>query len=214
MPHASSVTALKKILRAAEQDRPDVQERRAAWQQEQPRLDPDKVVFLDEPWAKTNMTRRYGRSPVGERLVDAVPHGHGQTTTLVAALRSTGMTAPTVIDGAVNGDLFVAYVQQQLVPTLQPGDVVIMDNLSSHHRVEVRQAIEAVGAELRYLPPYSPDFNPIEQAFAKLKHLIRSAKQRTVDGLWQFLGTALDAFSPAECRNYIQHAGYRGHATD
>jgi len=159
------------------------------------------------------MTRRYGRSPIGERLVDAVPHGHWQTTTFVAALRSTGLTAPTVIDGAMNGDVFVAYVQQQLVPTLQPGDVVIMDNLSSHHRVDVRRAIETAGAELRYLPPYSPDFNPIEQAFAKLKQLIRSAKQRTVDGLWNFLGKAIDAFRPEECCNYIHHCGYHGDAT-
>jgi transposase len=159
------------------------------------------------------MTRLYGRSPIGQRLVDMVPHGHWKTTTFVAALRSTGMTAPTVIDGAINGDLFVAYVAQQLVPTLTPGDIVVMDNLSSHHRAEVRTAIEAAGAQLRYLPPYSPDLNPIEQAFAKLKQLVRSAKERTIEGLWNFLGTALDAFSPEECRNFIGHCGYRTGAT-
>jgi transposase len=154
------------------------------------------------------MTRRYGRAPRGERLVGAVPQGHWKTTTFVAALRANGLTAPLVIDGAMNGDLFVAYVGQILVPTLKPGDVVVMDNLPSHKRARVRELIEGAGGTLRYLPPYSPDLNPIEQAFAKLKALLRKAQERTVDGLWSFLGRALDLFAPEECRNYIRHCGY------
>jgi transposase len=201
----------KKVTRAAEQDRPDVKAQRADWQARQPALDPGRLVFVDETWASTNMARRYGRAPLGERLVDAVPHGHWQTTTFVAALRVEGLTAPMVIDGAVNGDLFVAYVEQVLVPTLRPGEVVVLDNLSSHKRAAVRQAIERAGCRLLYLPPYSPDFNPIEPAFAKLKALLRKAAKRTVSELWEFLGQALDAFAPAECRNYFQHCGY--HAT-
>jgi transposase len=165
-------------------------------------------VFVDETWASTNMARRYGRAPIGERLVDAVAHGHWQTTTLVAALRVEGLMAPMVIDGAMNGDLFVAYVEQVLRPALRPGDVVVMDNLSSHKRAKVRELIEGAGCWLEYLPPYSPDFNPIELVFAKLKALLRKAGKRTVDALWEFLGQALDAFAPAECRNYFRHCGY------
>jgi transposase len=165
-------------------------------------------VFVDETWASTAMARRTGRSPRGEPLVMPVPHGHWKTTTFVAALRATGLVAPTVIDGAMTGDLFVAYVEQQLVPALRAGDVVVMDNLSSHKRAGVRAAIEAAGAYLVYLPAYSPDLNPIELAFAKLKRLLRSAGERTVDGLWSFLGRALDAFAPTECRSYLRHCGY------
>jgi len=165
-------------------------------------------VFVDETWASTNMSRRYGRCPKGQRLVCPIPYGHWKTTTFVGALRADGLTAPMVIDGAMNGELFLAYVEQQLAPTLQPGDIVIMDNLSAHKRAGVQAAIEAVGATLQYLPPYSPDLNPIELAFAKLKHLLRSSGQRTMDGLWNFLGQALDAFSPNECQNYIRHCGY------
>ena len=167
------------------------------------------MIFLDETWASTNMTRRYGRCPKGERLVCPVPHGHWKTTTFIAALRLDGLTAPLVIDGALNGDLFVAYVEQQLAPTLQAGDVVILDNLSSHKRAAARAAIEAAGATVRFLPPYSPDLNPIEQVFAKLKAMLREAQRRTVDGLWNFLGQSLDAFAPQECRNYFRHCGYR-----
>jgi transposase len=127
---------------------------------------------------------------------------------LVAALRIEGLTAPMVIDGAVSGDLFVAYGEQVLVPTLRLGDVVVMDNLSSHKRTEVREPIEAAGCRLEYLPPYSPDFNPIELAFAKLKALLPKEGKRTVEGLWEFLGRALDAFAPAECRSYVRHCGY------
>jgi len=202
------LTVKKKVLRAAEQDRPDVKQKRDDWQAAQPTLDPARLVFVDETWASTAMTRRYGRAPAGERLVCPVPHGHWKTTTFVAGLRLGGLTAPLVIDGAVNGDLFVAYVEQVLVPTLVPGDVVVMDNLSSHKRARVRQAIEGAGCALLFLPPYSPDLNPIEQAFAKLKALLRKAQERSVDGLWSFLGGALDLFSAEECRNYFRHCGY------
>jgi transposase len=156
------------------------------------------------------MARRYGRAPRGQRLVGVVPHGHWKTTTFVAALTVAGLTAPLVIDGAMNGDLFVAYVERVLVPTLAAGDVVVMDNLSSHKRARVRELIEGAGCTVLFLPPYSPDLNPIELAFAKLKALLRKAGLRTVDGLWEFLGQALDAFSPEECRNYFRHCGYAG----
>ena len=198
----------KKVTRAAEQDRPDVAAQRQQWRAEQAALDPQHLVFVDETWASTNMSRRYGRAPIGERLVGTVPYGHWKTTTFVAALRVSGLTAPLVIDGAVNGDLFVAYVRQVLVPTLRPGDIVIMDNLSAHKRVEVRQVMEAAGAVLRYLPPYSPDLNPIELAFAKLKALLRKAGKRSVEELWNYLGQALDVFTSQECCNYLSHDGY------
>jgi transposase len=185
-----------------------VKQKRADWKAAQPELDAGKLVFIDETWASTNMTRRYGRSPKGQRLVCAVPHGHWKTTTFVAALRAEGLVAPMVIDGAMTGDVFVAYVEQVLVPTLRPGDVVVMDNLICHKRAAVKQAIEAVGAKALYLPPYSPDLNPIELAFSKLKGLLRAAGKRTIDGLWEFLGQVLDAFAPDECRRYIQHCGY------
>src|SRR5262245_51077189 len=168
-------------------------------------------VFIDETWMTTNMTRLYGRAVQGQRLVEKVPYGHWKTTTFVAALRSTGMTAPLVIDGAINGDVFCAYVNQVLVPELRNGDIVVLDNLSSHKRVEAKAAIEAVGARVVFLPPYSPDFNPIENALSKLKRLVRSAKKRTVDELWDFLGQAIDGFPASECVNYFHRCGY--HAT-
>jgi len=167
-----------------------------------------RLVFIDETGASTKMTRQRGRAPCGKRLVAKVPHGHWQTTTFVAGLRSEGISAPLVVDGAMNGELFLAYVEQQLVPTLQSGDVVVMDNLPAHKGAGVRQAIERVGARLVYLPPYSPDFNPIEQAFAKLKWLLRSAAQRTVEGLHQAIADAIEQFSPAECQNYFRNSGY------
>jgi transposase len=154
------------------------------------------------------MTRRYGRAPRGQRLVAAIPHGHWKTSTFVAGLRSTGLTAPLVVDGAMNGDIFRAYVEQVLAPTLKRGDIVILDNLSSHKVAGVREAIEAQGAALVYLPPYSPDLNPIEQAFAKLKALLRSLAARTVSALWDSLGDLLNRFTPRECTNYLANAGY------
>jgi len=173
-----------------------------------PRLDPDRLVFVDETWAKTNMTRTHGYAPKGERLVAAAPHGHWHTTTFVGALRSDGMIAPLVIDGAINGDLFRADVGRVLVPELRPGDAVVLDNLGSHTTAGVRGAIEAAGCRLLFLPPYSPDLNPIENAFSKLKRLLRTAAERTADGLWSAVGRLLDEFRPAECRNYIRHCGY------
>jgi transposase len=173
-----------------------------------PRLDPAKLVFIDETWAKTNMTRTHGYAPRGERLVDAAPHGHWHTTTFVGALTARGFIAPLVIDGAVNGDVFKAYVEQALVPELRRGDVVVMDNLSSHTVAGVRAAIEGAGCRLLYLPPYSPDLNPIENAFSKLKRLLRAAAERTFEGLGRAIGRLLDEFRPDECRRYLRHCGY------
>jgi transposase len=166
------------------------------------------LVFIDETWAKTNMDRLRGWAPRGRRLVCAVPHGHWRTSTFVAGLRCSGLTAPLVIDGAMDGPAFRAYVEQVLAPTLRPGDVVVMDNLPSHKVAGVREAIEARGAELLYLPPYSPDLNPIEQAFAKLKAMLRDAAARSVDALWATIGQLLAGFAPAECSNYIANSGY------
>jgi len=171
-------------------------------------LNPEKLVFIDETWASTNMARLYGRAARGTRLVASVPHGHWKTTTFIAGLRVNALTAPMVLDGPVNGEFFLAYVEQVLAPTLSPGDIVIMDNLSSHKIAGVREAIEAVGAELRYLPPYSPDLNPIEQVFAKLKALLRKAACRTIDDLWAVIGQLINCFQPGECANYLRNSGY------
>ena len=186
---------------------------RRRWRAAMPGLDPGHLVFVDETWASTAMTRARGRSAGGTRLVMPVPHGHWKTTTFIAALRRDTLTAPTVVDGAINGEVFEAYVRQQLVPTLRPGDVVVMDNLSSHKRAGVGEAIEAAGARLLYLPAYSPDYNPIEMAFSKLKARLRKAGERTIQGLWDLLGRLLDEFSPGECRNYLTHCGYRDTST-
>lgn len=199
---------IKKTAHAAEQARPDVAAKRAAWHQAQPELDPARLVFIDETGASTKMARRYGRSKRGTRCVAPVPHGHWKTTTFVGALRAGAMTAPMVLDGAMNGPAFLAYVRQVLAPILRPGDVVIMDNLASHRAAGVRHAIEATGASLRLLPPYSPDLNPIENAFAKLKAYLRKAAARTIEALWRAIRNALPAFTPNECSNYITAAGY------
>jgi len=182
--------------------------RRLDWFDEQIDLDPQRLVFIDETWASTNMSRLRGRAPRGERLRAAIPHGHWKTTTFVAGLRFNGMVAPMVLDGPINGDAFTAYVRHILVPELSRGDVVVMDNLSSHKGKHIREMIEAAGATLLYLPPYSPDFNPIENAFAKLKALLRKAAARTVDGLWAAIGQLSIQFSPQECANYFAAAGY------
>jgi transposase len=200
--------AQKKSLHAAEQDRPDVAEKRRAFIRRQPALDPDHLVFIDETWATTNMARRHGRAARGLRLLAPVPHGHWQVTTLVAGLRRSGITAPCVFDGAINGERFRAYVEQMLAPTLRPDDIVLLDNLSSHKVVGVRAAIEAQGAQLVYLPPYSPDLNPIEQAFAKFKAALRRAAERTREALWQTIGQTLDRYPPQECQNFFNQAGY------
>lgn len=165
-------------------------------------------MFIDETGASTKMARLRGRSPRGERCRAPVPHGHWKTTTFVGALRLGGMTAPMVLDGAMNGPAFLAYVEQVLVPTLAPGDLVVLDNLPAHKPAAVRHAIERVGAELHFLPPYSPDFNPIEQAFAKLKAMLRKAAERSLDDLWRAISRIIETFTPTECANYFATAGY------
>jgi transposase len=165
-------------------------------------------LFIDETWASTNMARHHGRAPRGQRLRVGVPHGHWKTTTFVAGLRLDGIAAPFVLDGPINRNAFETYVERVLVPELKPGDIVIMDNLSSHKGPRVRELIETAGASLRYLPPYSPDFNPIENAFAKLKALLRKAAERTLEGLWTAIGRLLHSFTPGECANYFAAAGY------
>jgi transposase len=198
----------KKTAHASEQDRPDIVIGRQAWFDGQPDLDPERLVFIDETWASTNMARRYGRAPRGERLRAGIPHGHWKTTTFVAGLRLSGIVAPMVLDGPINGHSFQAYVDQVLAPGLRPGDIVVMDNLGSHKGEGVRATIEAAGASLLYLPPYSPDFNPIEKAFAKLKAMLRKAAERTVEGLWTAIGHLIDLFTPQECANFFAAAGY------
>ena len=182
--------------------------RREDWFVGQPDLDPERLVFIDETWASTNMARTRGRAPRGERLRVGVPHGHWKTTTFVGALRRGAMAAPMVLDGPINAEAFQAYIDQVLVPELDPGAVVVMDNLSSHKRPGVRAAIEAAGAQLLYLPPYSPDFNPIENAFSKLKSHLRKAAKRSLEGLWTEIGEALETFTPNQCANFFQAAGY------
>jgi transposase len=171
-------------------------------------MDPASFVFLDETGVSTNMVRRYGWGPKGDRLVDAAPYGHWRATTFVAGLRRAGIIAPLVLDGPMTGKAFRAYIEQFLAPTLSPGDVVVMDNLAAHKVAGVREAIAAVGASILYLPPYSPDLNPIEQIFAKLKALLRKATARTRETLWTIIGQLLHTFSPAECRNYLTNSGY------
>jgi transposase len=166
------------------------------------------LIFIDETWAKTNMTRLRGRAPRGERLIAKTPHGHWKTTTLIAALGIEGMRCATVVDGAVNGDVFEAFVEQVLVPELKPGDIVIMDNLSSHKRERIRELVEDAGAELAYLPPYSPDLNPIEMVFSKIKQLLRTLAIRTQDTLWQSMQSVLDKVTPSDATNCFRHAGY------
>lgn len=172
-------------------------------------VDPERFVFLDETWAKTNFTRTYGRSHRGTRLIARIPHRRWETTTFLGAMRSTGFVAPLCVDGPINGQLFAAWVKQHLVNDLRHGDVVVMDNLSSHKAPGVVEAIEAVGAEVRYLPPYSPDMNPIELAFSKFKKLLRDGAERTTEKLWKLCGKVLDMFTESECRGYLRHCGYR-----
>lgn len=174
----------------------------------QSQLDVKRLVFIDETWAKTNMVRLHGRIKRGQRLNAAVPYGHWKTMTFIAALRSDRIDAPFVLDGPINAASFQAYVRQVLAPTLSPGDIVVMDNLSSHKGLAVRQAIRATGAKLFFQPPYSPDLNPIEQMFSKLKTLLRKAAERTVEGTWKRIGSLLDDFTPIECANYLRHSGY------
>jgi transposase len=198
----------KKTAHALEQDRPDVLKRRQDWFEAQPDLDPERLVFIDETGLSTKMARLRGRALRGERCRAGIPHGHWKTTTFVGGLRLTGMTAPFVYDGAMNGVVFLAYVEQVLVPTLKPGDIVVMDNLPAHKPAGIREAIERAGATLSFLPPYSPDFNPIENAFSKLKALLRARAERTIPALWNAVGSIVDLFTQAECANFFKAAGY------
>jgi len=182
--------------------------KRQDWFDGQLDLDPEKLIFIDETGASTKMARLRGWAPRGERCSAAIPHGHWKTTTFTAGLRLNGLTAPMLLDGPMHGSAFRAYVKQVLVPELRPGDIVIMDNLPAHKVAGVREIIKAAGAELLYLPPYSPDFNPIEMAFSKLKALLRKTAARTVDELWDAVAQSLDAFTPIECANYFAASGY------
>lgn len=181
---------------------------RRVWFDGQTDLYPEKLIFIDETGATTKMARLRGRAPRGERCRASVPHGHWKTTTFTAGLRLGGLAAPMILDGPMDGMAFLAYVEQVLIPELRPDDVVVMDNLPAHKVAGVREAIEAAGARLLYLPPYSPDFNPIELAFAKLKAILRKAAARTVPDLWDAIASALDAFTPLECQNYFAATGY------
>ncbi|WP_235523318.1 IS630 family transposase [Sphingobium sp. Leaf26] len=191
-----SMTVKKKPAHAREQERPDVLARRRAWFKAQPDLDPERLVFIDETGASTKMARLRGRARRGMRCRSPIPHDHWKTTTFTGALRLTGMTAPVVLDGPMTGEWFAAYAQQVLVPTLRPGDIVILDNLPAHKSMAAREAIEATGARMLFLPPYSPDFNPIENAFSKLKAILRKAAARTVPQIWDAIRDALPRFTP------------------
>jgi transposase len=206
----TSNSASKKSVHAAEQQRPDVARKRGAWRKHQPRIGIEHLVFIDETWTKTNMAPLRGWSRKGERLLTHVPHGHWKTMTFIAALRHDRIDAPCVFDGPINGESFLNYVEQILVPALAPGDIVIMDNLGSHKSDAVRSAIRKAGARLFFLPPYSPDLNPIEQAFSKLKQALRKAKERTVEAIWKRIGTLIPTFTKQECKNYFTNAGWVG----
>jgi len=203
-----SASASKKTVLPAEQDRPDIARRRLFWRKYQGRIDPSRLVFVDETWAKTNMAPLRGWCPHGQRLAAKVPYGHWKTMTFIAALRCDEITAPCVFDQPINAKNFLAWVQQSLTPTLRPGDIVILDNLQSHKGKAVRDAIRAAGARLLFLPAYSPDLNPIEQVFAKLKHLLRKAAKRTPEDTWRSIGELLNHFSSAECQRYLVNSGY------
>ena len=193
---------------ASERDRPDVARRREQWAERQDQIDPERLVFIDETSTKTNMEPLRGWSPLGARLVAKVPHSHWKTSTFIAALRCDRIEAPWLLDGPVNAAAFKTYVEKVLAPTLRPGDLVIMDNLSSHKGKAIRQAIRKAGAKLFFLPKYSPDLNPIEQVFAKLKHLLRKADARTIETLTAAVGELLGAFTAEECSNYFVKSGY------
>ena len=182
--------------------------RREQWKKYQTWIDPERLVFIDETWTKTNMAPLRGWAPRGKRLKTKAPHGHWKTMTFVAALRHDRIDAPWVLDGPINGESFTTYVERVLVPTLEAGDLVMMDNLGSHKRKAIRRAIRSAGAKLLFLPKYSPDLNPIEQVFAKLKHMLRKAGARTIDTLYEAIGQLLRAFPPEECTNYFKNAGY------
>ena len=193
----------------AEQSRPDIAFKRARWQVHQDRIDPRRLVFIDETWIKTNMAPLRGWGPRGKPLRGLAPHGHWRTLTFLGALRCDRLTAPCVFDGPINGECFRAYVEQQLVPVLEPGDIVILDNLAVHKSDRAARCLAERGAWFLFLPPYSPDLNPIENAFAKLKAMLRKAAERTIEGLWSSIGRLIDAFNLTECSNFFRNAGYR-----
>ena len=201
-------SASKKTLHAAEQDRPDVAQAREAWKANQANLNPDKLVFIDETGASTKMVRLRGRCRRGERLLAKAPFGHWKTTTFTAGLRRNGLVAPFVLDGPMNGEAFLVYVEKILVPSLVPDDIVVMDNLPAHKVEGVRKLIADAGAELRLLPTYSPDLNPIEMAFAQLKSHLRKADARTYDAVSDAAAAVLAKYSPQECAAYLRNAGY------
>ena len=208
IPAARGPAVQKKTLLALERARADVARRRRRWLSLQHSLDPQRLVFIDETWIKTNMAPLRGWGPKGERLRAFVPHGHWRTLTFLGALRCDRLTAPCVFDGPINGESFRAYVEQQLLPVLKQGDIVVMDNLGSHRSAAIRRMIRAAGARLWYLPPYSPDLNPIEQTFAKIKHWMRAAQRRTVEDTWRQIGALVGTIEPSECGNYFANAGY------
>jgi transposase len=205
---ARGATVQKKTLFALEQTRTDIARKRQRWRSWQAGLDPRRLVFIDETWIKTNMAPLRGWGPKGGRLHGFAPHGHWRTLTFVGALRHDQLIGPCVFDGPINGVCFRAYVEQQLVRVLKPGDIVVMDNLGSHKSAAVRQLIRQAGARLWYLPPYSPDLNPIEQAFSKIKHWMRQAQKRTLDDTWRHIGRLVSTIKPEECQNYFVNAGY------
>src|SRR2546425_1500495 len=205
MPRSS---ASKKSVVAGERDRPDVARRRTQWTRYQDRIEPERLVFIDETWTKTNMAPLRGWAPRGERLIAKVPHRRWKTTTFLAALRHDRIDAPWLLEGPIDGESFRIYVEKVLVPTLRPGDIVILDNLGSHKGKAVRALIRSAGGTLFFLPKYSPDLNPIEQVFAKLKHLLRKAAARTVESIIAAIGQLLETYTPQECTNYFTNAGY------
>ena len=206
--HAEKLSFKKSVV-AGERDRPDVARRRAQWTKYQGRVDAERLVFIDETWTRTDMAPLRGWAPRGRRLHAKVPHGRWKTMTFLAALRHDRIDAPWFIEGPIDGVSFRIYVEKVLLPILRPGDIVVLDNLGSHRSKAVRQLIRSAGAKLFFLPQYSPDLNPIEQVFAKLKHLLRNAAARTVDAVCAAIGELLDAFTPEECANYLKNSGYR-----
>jgi transposase len=200
--------AQKKTLRAAEQDRPDVKQARDQWRADTERIDPRRLRFIDESGAKTNMVRMHGRCPKGQRLLSSAPAGHWNTTTMIAAIGLDGIHAPFALDGGIDGDAFLAYVEKVLLPTLQGGEIIVMDNLSSHKLPRVAELIQSAGAEVWYLPPYSPDFNPIENMWSKVKQILRSIAARTFDGLVDAIRSALDRVATSDLLGWFTHCGY------
>ncbi|WP_369810016.1 IS630 family transposase [Bradyrhizobium sediminis] len=206
--HAEKLSFKKSVV-AGERDRPDVARRRSQWTKYQGRVEAERLVFIDETWTRTDMAPLRGWALRGRRLPAKVPHGRWKTMTFLAALRHDRIDAPWFIEGPIDGESFRTYVEKALLPTLRPGDIVVMDNLGSHKSKSVRQLIRSAGAKLFFLPKYSPDLNPIEQVFAKLKHLLRKAAARTVDAVCAVIGQLLNAFTPQECANYLKNSGYR-----